>query len=51
MGRGRWAAPPLRNANHFGIAGYYGIVAAREGMLGMAFCNTSPVVFPAPALN
>eukprot|EP01012_Entosiphon_sulcatum_P008735 TRINITY_DN14791_c0_g1_i1.p1 TRINITY_DN14791_c0_g1~~TRINITY_DN14791_c0_g1_i1.p1 ORF type:complete len:369 (-),score=44.07 TRINITY_DN14791_c0_g1_i1:9-1091(-) len=34
------------NSNHFGIAGYYGFLAAEQGLIGMAFTNTSPVVVP-----
>lgn len=30
----------VRNSNHFGIAGYWAELAARENMLGMAFTNT-----------
>eukprot|EP01065_Artemidia_motanka_P029355 TRINITY_DN3548_c0_g2_i2.p1 TRINITY_DN3548_c0_g2~~TRINITY_DN3548_c0_g2_i2.p1 ORF type:complete len:399 (+),score=81.24 TRINITY_DN3548_c0_g2_i2:96-1199(+) len=36
----------LRNANHFGIAGYYCMEAAKKGMIGMAFTNASPVAVP-----
>jgi len=35
-----------RNSNHFGIAGWYGIRATQQGMLGMAFTNTSPFLVP-----
>ena len=27
----------LRNANHFGIAGHYGLMAVEKGLIGMAF--------------
>lgn len=36
----------LKNANHFGIAGYYGLMATREKLIGLAFTNTSPWVVP-----
>ncbi|XP_035829865.1 uncharacterized oxidoreductase YjmC [Aplysia californica] len=29
-------------SNHFGIAGWYSIRAMQQGLIGMAFCNTSP---------
>ncbi|CAB03073.1 Malate dehydrogenase [Caenorhabditis elegans] len=35
-----------RNSNHFGIAGWYADFACRNGLVGMAFTNTSPCVFP-----
>ncbi|CAD6184452.1 unnamed protein product [Caenorhabditis auriculariae] len=35
-----------RNSNHFGIAGWYADYAVRQGLVGMAFTNTSPCVFP-----
>jgi LDH2 family malate/lactate/ureidoglycolate dehydrogenase len=57
----------IRNSNHFGIAGYYTEMAAREDMIGMAFSNTAalgvptnardaffgtnPIAFAAPALD
>lgn len=36
----------MNNANHFGIAGHYGLMAVEKGVIGMAFCNTSPFVVP-----
>ena len=36
----------LKNANHFGIAGHYGLMAVEKNMIGMAFTNTSPLVVP-----
>ncbi|PAV84594.1 hypothetical protein WR25_04299 [Diploscapter pachys] len=36
-----------KNSNHFGIAGWYAEMAVNQGMIGMAFTNTSPCVFPA----
>lgn len=32
------------NTNHFGIAGYYSIMAAEEGCIGMAMTNSTPLV-------
>jgi len=34
----------VRNGNHFGAAGYYAWLAAREGMIGMAMANDIPSV-------
>jgi L-2-hydroxycarboxylate dehydrogenase (NAD+) len=34
------------NSNHFGMAGYYVRRIAREGMVGLAFCNGSPGIAP-----
>lgn len=34
----------VRNANHFGAAGYYACLAAREGLVGLAFSNDIPSV-------
>ena len=33
-----------RGSNHNGIAGYYSMMASDQGLLGMAFTNTSPLV-------
>jgi LDH2 family malate/lactate/ureidoglycolate dehydrogenase len=57
----------IRDSNHFGIAGYYSEMAAREGMIGVAMTNTAalgvptfareaafgtnPIAFSAPALD
>ncbi|CAH1798083.1 unnamed protein product [Owenia fusiformis] len=38
-----------KGSNHFGIAGWYSIRAVEEGMVGMAYCNTSPLVVPCRA--
>lgn len=35
-----------RNTNHYGIAGYYAMMASERNMIGMSFTNTSPVVVP-----
>jgi ureidoglycolate dehydrogenase (NAD+) len=34
----------VRNSNHFGAAGYYAWLAAREGMIGLAMANDIPSV-------
>ena len=39
-------AVAVRNSTHFGIAGYYPLMAAREGMMGLAMTNARPVVPP-----
>jgi L-2-hydroxycarboxylate dehydrogenase (NAD+) len=36
----------VRNSTHFGIAGYYALMAAREGMMGLALTNSRPVIPP-----
>jgi L-2-hydroxycarboxylate dehydrogenase (NAD+) len=36
----------VRNSAHFGIAGYYPIMAAKAGMIGMAFTNARPSIAP-----
>ncbi|KAJ8311306.1 hypothetical protein KUTeg_011142 [Tegillarca granosa] len=38
-----------KGSNHFGIAGWYSIRAMKQGMLGMAFTNTSPMMVPTRA--
>ncbi|VDO27960.1 unnamed protein product [Heligmosomoides polygyrus] len=38
-----------KGSNHFGICGWYVMRAMREGLLGMCFTNTSPVMFPTRA--
>jgi len=39
----------LRHSNHYGIAGYYAMMAAEQGMMGFSYCNTSPLVVPTRA--
>ncbi len=39
-------AVAVRNATHFGIAGYYPLMAAKEGMVGFAFTNARPSIAP-----
>jgi len=36
----------VRNSTHFGIAGYYPLMAIRQGMIGMAFTNARPATAP-----
>ncbi|MBN1876553.1 MAG: Ldh family oxidoreductase [Anaerolineae bacterium] len=36
----------VRNGTHFGIAGYYPLMAAREGMMGFTFTNARPSIAP-----
>lgn len=36
----------VRNSNHYGIAGYYADMAAREGMIGISMTNTEALVVP-----
>ncbi|KAK7109474.1 uncharacterized oxidoreductase YjmC-like [Littorina saxatilis] len=38
-----------RGSNHFGIAGWYSMRAMEQGLLGMAFTNTSPLLVPTRA--
>lgn len=36
----------VRNSTHYGIAGYYALMAAREGMLGITGTNARPSIAP-----
>ncbi|MEX2425441.1 MAG: Ldh family oxidoreductase, partial [Thermomicrobiaceae bacterium] len=36
----------VRNSNHFGIAGYYAMMALEEGLCGVAMTNATPLVVP-----
>jgi len=36
----------VRNSNHYGIAGYYAMMALPHDMIGMSFTNTQPLVAP-----
>ncbi|KAK8725253.1 hypothetical protein OTU49_010778 [Cherax quadricarinatus] len=38
-----------RGSNHYGIAGWYAMKATKEGLMGMSFTNTSPLVAPTRA--
>jgi L-2-hydroxycarboxylate dehydrogenase (NAD+) len=39
-------AVAVRNSTHFGIDGYYPLMAVKEGMLGMSFTNARPSIAP-----
>ncbi len=39
-------AVAVRNSTHFGIAGYYSLMAIKEGMLGIVTTNATPAVPP-----
>ncbi len=39
-------AVTVRNGTHFGIAGYYPLMAVREGMMGLTVTNARPAVAP-----
>lgn len=36
----------VRNSNHYGIAGYYTLMAAKKGLLGISMTNTEALVVP-----
>jgi LDH2 family malate/lactate/ureidoglycolate dehydrogenase len=40
------AAITVRNSNHYGIAGYYALMALEEGMIGLSLTNSQPLVAP-----
>ncbi len=39
-------ASAVRNSTHFGIAGYYSLMAADEGMIGLTVTNARPAIAP-----
>jgi len=39
-------AVTVRNGTHFGIAGYYPLMAAKEGMMGITVTNARPSIAP-----
>ena len=41
----------VRNSNHFGIAGYYAMMALSEGMMGICTTNSEVLVVPTFARN
>ena len=41
----------VRNSNHFGIAGYYAMMALNEDMIGICTTNTEVIVVPTFARN
>jgi len=36
----------LRNSNHYGIAGYYAMMALEQGLIGISSTNSQPLVAP-----
>jgi len=40
-----------KRSNHFGIVGWYSMRAAEQGLVGMAFTNSSPLMFPTRSKN
>lgn len=40
------ALATVRNSNHYGIAGYYAMMALPEDMIGVSFTNSGPLVAP-----
>ena len=36
----------VRNSSHYGIAGYYTLLAAREGLASFSMTNTGPIMVP-----
>ncbi len=40
------AMATVRNSNHYGIAGYYAMMALPEEMIGISFTNSGPLVAP-----
>lgn len=40
-----------KGSNHYGIAGWYSMLALKENMMGMSFTNTSPLVSPTRSKN
>lgn len=41
----------VRNSNHYGIAGYYSLMAVEEGLIGMSMTNTQALVVPTFSKN
>ncbi|KAK0395343.1 hypothetical protein QR680_001240 [Steinernema hermaphroditum] len=35
-----------KGSNHFGIAGWYTLKSIEQGLIGMSFTNTSPIMYP-----
>lgn len=40
------AMATVRNSNHYGIAGYYAMLALEHDMIGISFTNSQPLVAP-----
>ena len=36
----------VRRSSHFGIAGYYALLAAKEGMIGLSFTHADVILAP-----
>lgn len=41
----------VRNSNHYGIAGFYSMMAVKENMIGFALTNASPAMNPYGAVS
>lgn len=41
----------VRNSSHYGIAGYYPLMAAREGLCAFSMTNTGPIMVPTFGLD
>jgi L-2-hydroxycarboxylate dehydrogenase (NAD+) len=39
-------AVAVRNSSHYGVAGYYALLAVKEGMVGISFTNAHPSTAP-----
>jgi L-2-hydroxycarboxylate dehydrogenase (NAD+) len=39
-------AVAVRNSSHYGIAGYYALMAVKQGMVGLSFTNAHPSIAP-----
>ena len=39
-------AVTVRNSNHYGIAGYYGLMALEHSLIGISMTNAAPLVVP-----
>jgi LDH2 family malate/lactate/ureidoglycolate dehydrogenase len=40
------AIAAIRNSNHYGIAGYYSLMALQENLIGLSMTNSFPLVVP-----
>jgi LDH2 family malate/lactate/ureidoglycolate dehydrogenase len=41
----------VRNSNHYGIAGYYALLAANQGLIGVSMTNTQAIMVPTFSRN
>ncbi|WP_245612501.1 Ldh family oxidoreductase [Palaeococcus ferrophilus] len=41
----------VRNSNHYGIAGYYALMAVEEDMIGISMTNSRPLVAPTSGIE